>query len=74
MKMKSDTKTYLPTLKKTRVEYFENAKKAVERYNELLNMPNVYSLFIDPVKGKKGYWSVEIQEYTDKWLAKYARK
>ena len=64
----------IPSCKKPKLEFYDNAKKAVERYNELLNMPNVYSLFIDPVKGKKGYWSVEIQEYTDKWLAKYARK
>jgi len=65
---------YLPALKKTRLEYFEDSKKAVERYNELLNMPNVYSLFLDPVKDAKGYWSVEIQEYKDEWLSKYDRK
>jgi hypothetical protein len=65
---------YLPTLKKTRVEYFESGKEAVERYNELLNMPNVYSLFLDPVKNAKGYWSVEIQEYTSSWLDKYDRR
>jgi len=67
-------KNYLPTLKKTKVEFYDDHKKAVERYNELLNMSNVYSLFLDPVKDNKGYWSVEVQEYTESWLNKYGRK
>ena len=78
MEKRSDTKykkiNVIPSCKKIKLEFYDNIKKAVERYNELLNNPRVHSLFIDPVKNKKGYWSLEVEEYTDGWFSKYGRK
>lgn len=67
------SKYHLPPTKKPRYEYYNNAKEAVERYNELLIDPKMHSLYLDPIKDAKGYWVIEVVEYTESYLKKYGK-
>jgi len=71
--MRSGCNFYLPPTKKARFEYYDNGKKAVERYNELLKDSKVCSLFLDPVRDAKGYWVIEIEEFSESYLKKYGK-
>lgn len=72
--MRSGCNSYLPPTKKTRFEYYDNGKKAVERYNELLKDSKICSLFLDPVRDAKGYWVIEIEEFSESYLKKYGKR
>jgi len=48
----------------------EEHKEAVNKYNELLNEPKVYSLYMDLIEDE---WIIEYEVYTNAWLKKYGR-
>ena len=45
-------------------------KEAVNKYNELLSDPKVYSLYMDLIEDE---WIIEYEVYTKGWLKKYGR-
>lgn len=68
---KQSSKYAFPTCDPIRVEYFSSAEEMNIRYNELLFDETIHSFLPLPIKNKKGYWKIEIEKYSDKWLKKY---
>ena len=73
MEKKSLSKlTYIPTTTKKSISFTKlQHKEAVNKYNELLNDPKVYSLYMEPIENE---WIVEYEVYTDAWLKKYGTR
>ncbi len=67
----SETPPNIPTTAPKLISFQKNEhKEAVNKYNELLNDPKVYSLYMDLVEDE---WIIEYEVYTDAWLKKYGR-
>ena len=64
--------TYIPTTTKKSISFTKlQHKEAVNKYNELLNDPKVYSLYMEPIENE---WIVEYEVYTKGWLKKYGTR
>jgi len=75
-----ETKKYLskycppniPTTTPKLISFQKNEhKEAANKYNELLNDPKVYSLYMDLVEDE---WIIDYEVYTDAWLKKYGTR
>ncbi len=63
--------TNIPTTTKKLISFTKlEHKEAVNKYNELLNDPKMYSLYME--KLDEG-WEIEYEVYTKGWLKKYGR-
>jgi len=67
------SKNYIPATRK-HLQEFADHKLATEKYNELLSQETTQSIYMDKVPNKKGYWQIEWETYTEKWLKKYGNK
>lgn len=64
--------TYIPTTTKKIITFTKlQHKEAVNKYNELLKDPKVYSIYMDPEWN--GGWIIEYEVYTKDWLKKYGK-